>query len=53
MIERLSRYNVKYRKQDLDLDYSKREAISRQRIRRGRISEAMAKRNEKLAKQGR
>ena len=36
LLKRLSKYNVKYRNQKLELDYSKRKILSRQRIRKGK-----------------
>ena len=36
LLQRLSKYNVKYRNQKLELDYTKRRPLTRQRIRQGK-----------------
>ena len=38
LLKRLSKYNVKYRDQQLELDYTKRKTLKRQRIRKGKIT---------------
>ena len=46
LLKRLSKYNVKYRNQRLELDYTKRIPLQRQRIRRGkRIKSKSIKKN--------
>ena len=48
LLKRLSKYNVKYRNQRIELDYTKREPLSRQRIRKGkRIKRKQKKMNRK------
>ena len=48
LLERLSKYNVKFRDQKLELDYSKRKVLNRQRIRKGKRSKTMVKRLKRL-----
>ena len=36
IIKKIIKYNVKYRNQKLELDYTKRKILSRQRVRKGK-----------------
>ena len=48
LLKRLSKYKVKYRNQKLELDYTKRNIISRQRVRKGKRHKKKQKRKKNI-----